>query len=329
MEPVIGARDLEKQFAVRGFSGHVVPALRGVSLDVAPGEFVGLVGESGCGKSTLSRILIGVESATSGEVLHEGRPVETREEWASLRRDVQYVFQDPYGSLPPRMRIGDVLTDPLRIHGMRDRHERAARAIAMLQEVGMPASAMQRYPSAFSGGQRQRISIARALVLEPRVIICDEIVSGLDVSVQAQVLNLLLDLQASRGLGVLFISHDLRVIRYLCSRVCVMYLGEIVEEGAADELFADPQHPYTQGLLASSPDRAAPGQLAARVAGEPPSSSAALPACPFEPRCPRRGDVCAVEVPPEIRLGGHRALCHFPGAPATAQDARSPITDRA
>ncbi len=252
-DAVIAGDGLAKTFRVRGRRGATITALHGVSLEVRVGEIVGLVGESGSGKSTLSRILVGVERPDSGSVLHAGNVVSTAQDWRLLRRDVQYVFQDPYASLPPRMKVRDILAEPLRIHQVGDRNEREQRALETLAMVGMNADAMNRYPSAFSGGQRQRISIARALVLSPRAIICDEVVSGLDVSIQAQVLNLLLDLQADLNLSLLFISHDLRVIRYVCDSVRVMYLGEIVEQGETETVFLDAQHSYTRGLLAASP----------------------------------------------------------------------------
>jgi ABC-type glutathione transport system ATPase component len=252
MDEIIAGRDLDKTFRVGRRTANVA-ALREVSLGIGAGEIVGLVGESGSGKSTLSRILIGVETPDAGAVVHDGRPVTSAEDWRRLRRDVQYVFQDPYGSLPPKMRVRGILMEPLRIHRIGDEREREQRAREMLGKVGLDEDAMGRYPNAFSGGQRQRISIARALMLQPRVIICDEVVSGLDVSIQAQVLNLLLDLQRELGLSLLFISHDLRVVRYLCERVCVMYLGEIVERGPTDQVLVQPQHAYTQALLAASP----------------------------------------------------------------------------
>ncbi len=253
MDPVIEGRDLSKTFRARGRRVASVAALRDVSLEVRPGELVGLVGESGSGKSTLSRILIGVVTPDAGSVVHDGNPVACAEDWQRLRRDVQYVFQDPYGSLPPHMRVRDILMEPLRIHRVGDDAEREQRARETLGMVGLGEDAMGRYPNAFSGGQRQRISIARALVLRPRAIICDEVVSGLDVSIQAQVLNLLLDLQSELSLSLLFISHDLRVVHYVCERVCVMYLGEIVESGRTDQVLREPQHDYTRSLVAASP----------------------------------------------------------------------------
>jgi len=253
MHAVVAGQNLSKTFQVRGRRGSALAALRDVTVAVHPGESVGLVGESGSGKSTLSRVLVGVERPNAGEILHLGKPVTTRVAWRALRRDVQYVFQDPYTALPPKMRVRDILAEPMRIHGIGDPHERAERVRTTLDLVGMTTDALPRYPSAFSGGQRQRICIARALVLDPKVIICDEVVSGLDVSIQAQVMNLLIDLQSQLSLGLLFISHDLRVIRYMCERVCVMYDGQIVESGTSESVFEDPNHAYTRGLLSASP----------------------------------------------------------------------------
>jgi oligopeptide/dipeptide ABC transporter ATP-binding protein len=315
----IAAEAIAKRFAGRGRRGRAggVYAVNDVSLTVAAGEIVGLVGESGCGKSTLSRILIGIETPTSGRVLLDGVPVAGRDGWRALRRRVQYVFQDPYGSLCPTMTVGETLTDALAVNGLGgSKQGRRERAGEILGQVGLSAADLDRLPSQFSGGQRQRIGLARALILEPEVVVCDEIVSGLDVSVQAQILNLLRDLRARLGVGLLFISHDLRVVRYLCDRVVVMYLGRIVEQGTVEEVFGDPRHPYTRGLLDSVPDHApdAP-ELRARVAGEP-ASLAELPAgCPFAPRCPQAADLCRASDPPLAGEDGHRARCHFPGTP--------------
>lgn len=249
MNPLIEGRDLTKTFRPRARGAGTVAALQGVTMEVGAGEIVGLVGESGSGKSTLARILVGVETCDGGTVVHDGREVVDKGGWRALRRDVQYVFQDPYGSLPPKMRVRDILMEPLRIHGIGDREEHERRADDLLARVGLDRGALGRFPSAFSGGQRQRIGIARALMLQPSVVICDEVVSGLDVSVQAQVLNLLLDLQQEFNLALLFISHDLQVIRYMCDRVAVMYLGELVESGATDSVLQAPRHPYTRSLV--------------------------------------------------------------------------------
>lgn len=249
------AIDIVKTFTTRRDGrAQELRAVKGVSASVAPGEIVGLVGESGCGKTTLSRIMIGIEQASSGTVRYDGKVLETRADWRALRRSVQYVFQDPFTALCPTMRIGQALAEPLIIHNLCPASERADRVARMLEMVGLHPDIARRMPNQLSGGQRQRVNLARALMLEPKILICDEIVSGLDVSIQAQVLRLLTDLQEKLGLGLIFISHDLRVIRYLCNRVLVMYLGEIVEEGPAETVFDNPQHAYTLALLAAIPD---------------------------------------------------------------------------
>jgi oligopeptide/dipeptide ABC transporter ATP-binding protein len=318
---VIAAEAVTKRFPSRR-GGGAIHAVNGVSIAIGRGEVVGLVGESGCGKSTLSRMLIGIDRPTSGEVLLDGRAAVGADDWRALRRRVQYVFQDPFGSLCPTMTIGETLMDPMAIHGLGSKASRRERAAALLDQVGLSRSDLDRYPTQFSGGQRQRIGLARALALEPEIVICDEIVSGLDVSVQAQVLNLLIELQQRHRLGLLFISHDLRVVRYLCDRVVVMYLGQVVEEGAVADVFAHPAHPYTRGLLASIPDHAAGApELRARVAGEPPSLTEVPDACAFAPRCPRATDVCRTVEPPVVELEGQRSRCHFAAAVA-ASDAR-------
>lgn len=257
MSGVLAAEDIYKAFTVRrDGKTREVKAVDHVSLAVEPGEIVGLVGESGSGKTTIARIMIGIEQATSGIVRYNGVPVETREQWRELRRTVQYVFQDPFTALCPTMRIGEALAEPLIIHRIGTKAERAGRVARMLELVGLHPDVARRMPNQLSGGQRQRVNLARALMLEPKILICDEIVSGLDVSVQAQVLQLLIDLQERLALSLIFISHDLRVVRYLCSRVLVMYLGEIVEQGPVDTIFDSPRHDYTRALLAAIPDHA-------------------------------------------------------------------------
>ena len=255
MNAILEARDVVKTFTVRRDRRvRTINAVNHVSLGVASGEIVGLVGESGSGKTTIARILIGIEQPTSGGVTYGGQPVRTRDEWRRLRREVQYVFQDPFTALCPTMRIGDALAEPLAIHRICPRAERPARVARMLEMVGLHSDIARRLPNQLSGGQRQRINLARALMLEPKILICDEIVSGLDVSVQAQVLQLLLDLQLKLTLSLIFISHDLRVIHYLCDRVLVMYFGELVEQGPTTLVFDSPQHAYTRSLLAAIPD---------------------------------------------------------------------------
>ncbi len=254
--PILEAIALDKVFRVRRKGApHDIHALKNVETQLHPGETLGLVGESGSGKTTLARILIGIEEPTRGEVRFEGNAVRSAEGWRELRRQVQYVFQDPFTALCPTMRIGAALAEPLAIHGICPKPERMDRVAKMLGLVGLSADMAGRLPYQLSGGQRQRVNLARALMLEPRVLICDEIVSGLDVSVQAQVLALLVDLQGKLDLSLIFISHDLRVVRYLCDRVQVMLLGDTVEHGPTAEVFDDPQHEYTRKLLDAIPDR--------------------------------------------------------------------------
>lgn len=254
--PILEANAVTKVFVSRRAGARRShTALKQVTSKLAKGEILGLVGESGSGKTTLSRIMIGIEEATAGEVRFKGRSVATKSDWRDLRRHVQYVFQDPFTALCPTMRIGAALAEPLAVHRICPPAERRGRVENMLSLVGLHADIARRLPAQLSGGQRQRVNLARALMLEPEVLICDEIVSGLDVSVQAQVLALLVELQQKLGLSLIFISHDLRVVRYLCDRVQVMLLGEIVEEGPVARVFDAPSHEYTRALLSSIPDR--------------------------------------------------------------------------
>jgi len=249
-------------------------AVNDVSLSIDESEIVGLVGESGSGKSTVSRMLVGIEPATSGTVLFRGKPVSSKQEWRTLRDSVQYVFQDPYGSLAPHLTVRQTVGDSLDLRGIGTPQDRDRRVAKVLEDVGLRASDARSYPAVFSGGQRQRISLARALIMEPRLIICDEIASGLDVSVQAQILNLLLGLKERFEVSYLFVSHDLRVIKYLSDRVLVMRSGSIVESATVDDLFAHPQHEYTRELIAAVPDFASDTVQFAATALPPVSPSA-------------------------------------------------------
>jgi oligopeptide/dipeptide ABC transporter ATP-binding protein len=323
---VLEAENISKVFQVRGgerFGRKVaVTVLDDISLSVQRGESFGLVGESGCGKSTLARCLLRLLDLSAGRVLFDGVDLNTlgRDELRTLRRRMQFVFQDPFASLDPRMSAAAIVEEPLLIHELGDQQERQAAALEMLADVGLTAEQARRRPHAFSGGQRQRIGIARAFVLRPEVVILDEPISALDVSVQAQVLNLLGSLQEQLGLTYVFISHDLAVAEYFCDRIAVLYLGQVMEIAPRAELFARPLHPYSVSLLSAVPVPLAGGR--ARRAnrpqpiGEVGSVVERPPGCPFEPRCPvgRGREICRGERPPLQRHAeGHFAACHFPG----------------
>ncbi|HXG45895.1 MAG TPA: oligopeptide/dipeptide ABC transporter ATP-binding protein [Gemmatimonadales bacterium] len=324
--PLLEVRNLVKHYLPAGlFRRGQAPirAVDGVSFTIDRGETLALVGESGSGKSTVGRTILRLLDATAGQVVFDGQDVFALEPAAlrALRRRMQIIFQDPYSSLNPRMRIGEAVAEGLEIHRLAPRAEIPRRVASLLEEVGLDPAYASRYPHEFSGGQRQRIGIARALAVEPAFLVCDEPVSALDVSVQAQIINLLLDLQRSRGLSYLFIAHDLAVVRQIAQRVAVMYLGKIVELGPTDEVLGSPRHPYTQALLSAVP---VPDPVTKRsriiLPGDPPSPANPPPGCRFHTRCfhPARDVRCAAEEPALRTLGRSVVACHYAELPATA-----------
>lgn len=314
-ELILEAKNIKKHFPIRkGLLLREVASVKAVddiSLTVRKGETLGLVGESGCGKSTLGRTLIRLYEPTGGEIFFNGADFLTMkgEELRRKRRNIQMIFQDPYASLDPRMTVGQIIRQPMDIHGVGSASERENRVLELIELVGLRKSYVNRYPHEFSGGQRQRISIARAIALNPELIICDEPVSALDVSIQAQILNLLKDLQEKLNLTYIFISHDLSVIEHTCDRIAVMYLGKIVEIASRDELFKNPQHPYTQALISAIP-RVGQGKkkITKLLTGEVPSPINPPSGCTFHPRCPHKMDICVQQIP---RLEGtqHQQAC--------------------
>ena len=324
---LLAVQNLKVHFPVRhgGFRRvrETVKAVDGVSFEIAPGETVGLVGESGCGKSTLARAVLRLVEPTAGEIFFGGENL-TRMTGAELRprrRKFQMIFQDPFGSLNPRMTVADIIGEALDIHQLTDGQPARRKRIAeLLQAVGLDAAQAQRYPHEFSGGQRQRIGIARALAVEPELIVCDEPVSALDVSVQAQIINLLRDLQQRRGLAYLFIAHDLAVVEHISRRVLVMYLGKIVEQAEAKELIRAPPHPYTQALISAVPE-IEPESKRQRMLlpGDVPSPIHPPGGCPFLPRCPVAEDRCREEAPVLRDDNGHLAACHLAGTSLAAE----------
>jgi len=327
-EPLLQVRDLVKHFPLtRGIviQRHVgaVKAVDGVSFEVMAGETLGIVGESGCGKSTTARLIMRLLAPTAGQVRFDGRDITSLKgaHLKAVRREMQMIFQDPYSSLNPRKTVGSIVGEPFAIHGIeRDRARRRRRVQELLETVGMSPEHYNRYPHEFSGGQRQRIGVARALALEPRLLIADEPVSALDVSIQAQVLNLLRELQRRLGLTLVLIAHDLSVVRHMCDRVAVMYLGKIVEVSPAEELYAFPRHPYTGALLAAVPV-ADPSAAAERrsagerrlLGGDVPSPANPPAGCRFHTRCPKAQELCSAQEPPLQEQGsGTSAACHYP-----------------
>ena len=326
-EHLLEVKNLVKHFPIRQgiiFSKQVgaVKAVDGISFDVEKGETLGLVGESGCGKTTAGRCILRLIEPTSGEVRFDGKNVPSlpKDELRELRKEMQIIFQDPYGSLNPRMTVGDIVGEPLHIHNIAKGAAKEERVREILETVGLSAFHARRFPHEFSGGQRQRIGIARALAVNPRLIICDEPVSALDVSIQAQVINLLQDLQEEFGLTYLFIAHDLSVVKHISDRVAVMYLGKIVELTRKTELYKNPKHPYTQALLSAIPE-ADPTIKKERILlkGDVPSPINPPSGCRFHTRCPKAMDICKVEDPAFVDTGdGHFVACHLvPAANST------------
>ncbi|MFI8713277.1 ABC transporter ATP-binding protein [Brevibacillus brevis] len=319
-EYLIEANHIKKYFPIKAgllsrVIGHV-KAVDDVSFGIRAGETFGLVGESGCGKSTLGRVVLNLQRATSGEVLFDGTNIHqvNRQENLKLRRDMQIIFQDPFGSLNPRFLVSDIIGEPLRVHLRASAKEIDERVVELMSLVGLDPSRRNRYPHEFSGGQRQRIGIARSIALSPRFIVADEAVSALDVSVQSQVLNLMMKLQKEMWLTYLFIAHGLNVVRHISDRVGVMYLGKMVEIARTDDLFAQPLHPYTAALLSAIP-KPTPHRRQERIVlqGDVPSPANPPSGCRFHPRCPMAQERCSKEIPELIEVGQDRQVaCHFP-----------------
>ncbi len=314
---LITVRDLKQYFPVStGFlQKKWLKAVDGVSFSIKKGEVLGLVGESGCGKSTVGRTILHLYPPTAGEILFHGRPVATKQDLRRFRRKTAMVFQDPYASLNPRMTVSDIIGEPLDIHHLYDdRAQRQERIMELMSQVGLNAEHAMRYAHQFSGGQRQRIGIARALATKPEFVVCDEPVSALDVSIQAQVVNMFRELQAQLGLTCLFIAHDLLIVRHISDRIAVMYLGKIVEIGKADDLYHRPLHPYSQCLLSAVPlpdPKSAREQKRIVLTGDVPSPLNSPPGCPFCTRCPYATDICRKKMPPLTQVeAGHSVACH-------------------
>ena len=311
--PILEVRDLHVSFAASDFTWpgaarNRVRAVNGVSFQLHEGETLGLVGESGCGKTTLARAIMGLTERQSGEVLFKGTLL-TAQTLARFRRETAMIFQDPYNALNPRMRVGDIIGEVLHVQKKTPHQLIGGRVMELLSLVGLAAEHGARKPATLSGGQCQRVGIARALAVSPHLIVADECVSALDVSIQAQIINLLIDLRAQMNLTMIFIAHDLAVVRRLCDRIAVLYLGRIVEEGRTEDIFSAPKHPYTQALLRAipeiDPDKSLPSEM---LAGEPPSPLAIPPGCPFHPRCPMVMAACRADPIPTLRMAGRQAV---------------------
>jgi oligopeptide/dipeptide ABC transporter ATP-binding protein len=334
-EVLVQAEGVVKHFPVQaerllGRSQARVHAVDDVSIEIRRGETLGIVGETGCGKSTLARCITRLYDLTSGRVVFDGHDISTlsRRRLRPYRLEMQMIFQDPYSSLNPRRRVGSIIGDPFAIHGSADGAARKREVQQLMDLVGLNPEHYNRFPAEFSGGQRQRIGVARALALRPKLIVCDEPVSALDVSIQAQIINLLADLQSELGLTYLFIAHDLSVVRHVSDRIAVMYLGKVVELAATEDLFARPQHPYTNALLSAIPEFDADERERRQrivLTGDVPSPIDPPSGCRFHPRCPKARELCSVEEPPrEAKAGGgeeQTVACHFPveaGEPVSA-----------
>ncbi|MCA2216514.1 ABC transporter ATP-binding protein [Jidongwangia harbinensis] len=326
--PLLQLENLAMHFKTSGdgllFRGTKwVQAVDGVNLTVHAGETLGLVGESGCGKSTTARLITRLLEPTAGKILYQGNDIAHLNErkMRPFRREIQLIFQDPFSSLNPRHTVGTIVGTALRTHGMVDKHGELRRVQELLEMVGLNPEHYNRYPHEFSGGQRQRIGIARALATQPKIIVADEPVSALDVSIQAQVMNLLENLRKELGIAFVFIAHDLGVVRHFCDRVAVIYLGRVVEEGPRDSLYQKPQHPYTQALLSAVPDigvvRGVPPKSRIRLVGDVPSPVDPPSGCRFRTRCWKAQDICAqVDPPLDLKAPNQRAACHFAEPPA-------------
>lgn len=313
---IIDVTDLRKYFPVKktSFAGHKwLKAVDGVSFSIKDGTVFAIVGESGSGKSTAARLILRLIPPTSGQVLYQGRDIQLfkGDSLREFRKSVQIIFQDPFASLNPRMTVFSTISEPLKIHKIAKKSELKDKVIGLLRSVGLQADVLNRYPHEFSGGQRQRICIARALAVSPRVIVADEPLSALDVSIQAQILNILQELQKQSHISFLFISHDLRVVQYFSDEIAVMYLGKIVEHAKTDDLFGNPLHPYTMELLSSAPRIRPEGKKREVLKGDVPSPIDIPPGCPFHPRCPRRFDPCDKVVPELKDTKGRLVSCHL------------------